>query len=136
ATTYYAHWISDLVVTFDPNGGEEPSFSSIYVAVGGKVGELPVTSRSGHTFTGWFTAATGGTKVTVNTVVNENTTYYAQWVTDLTVNFNSEGGTKVLPQKVKVGGVIIDIPVPERTGYVFNGWYTQRNGKGTRLTTT
>lgn len=135
-TTFYAQWIADLIVTFNPNGGVTPSFSSAFVAVGGKVGELPVTSRSGYTFNGWYTAASGGTRVTVNTIVTQSTTYYAQWLPDLTVNFNSQGGSSVESQKVKIGGTLIDIPVPVRTGYVFNGWYTQPEGKGTRLTTT
>ena len=41
---------------------------------------MPTWSGSGLIiFTGWFTAASGGTHVTEATVINGNTTFYAHW---------------------------------------------------------
>ena len=40
---------------------------------------MPTPTRSGYTFTGWFTAKTGGTKVYSTTKVTNNMTLYAQW---------------------------------------------------------
>jgi uncharacterized repeat protein (TIGR02543 family) len=40
---------------------------------------LPTPTRDGHTFTGWFTAATGGTEVTTNYVFSANATIFARW---------------------------------------------------------
>lgn len=134
--TYYAQWLSDLVVTFNPNGGQAPSFATKYVAIGDVLGNLPTSTRVGYTFNGWFTLATGGTKVTTATKVTSNITYYAQWIADLTVVFESQGGSTVTSQKVKVNGTIINIPVPTRDRHVFRGWFTQQAGKGTQLTTT
>ncbi|WP_081820317.1 InlB B-repeat-containing protein [Robinsoniella sp. KNHs210] len=40
---------------------------------------LPSTAREGYEFQGWFTAQTGGRKVTEATVVTSDMTLYAQW---------------------------------------------------------
>lgn len=40
---------------------------------------LPTPSRSGYSFTGWYTASSGGTQVTTDTVFTENTIIYAHW---------------------------------------------------------
>lgn len=65
-------------VTFDANGGTvEPT--SAQTNAEGKLSDLPEPTRSGHTFNGWFTAPTGGTKITVSHVYTADTTIYAQW---------------------------------------------------------
>ncbi|MEG1461446.1 MAG: S-layer homology domain-containing protein, partial [Oscillospiraceae bacterium] len=46
---------------------------------GGKLSSLPTPTRDGHTFDGWFTAASDGTKVTKETTFDKNTTIYAHW---------------------------------------------------------
>lgn len=43
------------------------------------VGSLPTPTRSGYAFDGWYTAASGGTKITDSTKVTANTTVYAHW---------------------------------------------------------
>ena len=40
---------------------------------------MPTPTWSGYTFDGWFTAASGGARVTASTVVTGNVTYYAHW---------------------------------------------------------
>ncbi len=67
-----------LVVTFDANGGTA-SVASREVETGAAVGELPTAARSGYTFDGWYTEASGGTKVTSETVVTADMTLYAHW---------------------------------------------------------
>jgi len=61
--------------------------NTIKVAVGLKYGyfnnnTLPTPTRSGYTFKGWYTASSGGTKVTSSTIVQNgnNHTLYAQWI--------------------------------------------------------
>ncbi len=41
----------------------------------------------------------------------------------LTVSFNTNGGTRVLSKKVVYGAVLTDVEIPEKTGYLFDGWY-------------
>ncbi|MEI6176223.1 MAG: S8 family serine peptidase [Verrucomicrobiota bacterium] len=68
-------------VNFDENGGSSPVPTSISVTSGSTYGTLATTSRSGFTFIGWFTAASGGSLVTSSTTVTSasNHTLYAQW---------------------------------------------------------
>lgn len=135
-TTYYAQWQSDIKITFNANGGTTPSTASKLVNHGDPIGALPTTTRTNYTFNGWYTAPTGGTKITGNTIATKSVEYYAQWVENLTVKFDAQGGTAVQSQRIPANGKILTIPVPTRLNYVFSGWYTQTGGKGTRLTTT
>lgn len=68
-----------LTITFDSNGGATPSFSSSSVTSGGTVSTLPTATRSKYTFAGWYTEASGGTKVTTSTVIESSMTLYAHW---------------------------------------------------------
>lgn len=44
------------------------------------LGTIPSISRTGYSLNGWYTAKTGGTKISTTTKVPAaNTTYYAQW---------------------------------------------------------
>ena len=65
-------------VTFDANGGEIAELMRS-VTNGYAVGELPVVERDGYDFDGWFTAASGGSRVSDNFVVMTNLTLYAHW---------------------------------------------------------
>lgn len=69
---------TSYTVSFDANGGECGKKNMI-VAPQTAIGELPVPSRAGYTFEGWYTSATGGSPVTETTVVAGNMTVYAQW---------------------------------------------------------
>ena len=65
-------------ITFNGNGGT-PSAASM-TTIDQKLPELPTATHSGsYSFDGWYTAASGGTKITTATVFYENTTVYAHW---------------------------------------------------------
>ena len=69
---------SEFTVTFDGTGGT-PSVGSM-TTTGQKLASLPDVSRSGsYRFDGWYTAASGGTKITKATTFSADTTVYAQW---------------------------------------------------------
>ena len=77
----YAQWDSNIhTVTFNGNGGT-PSQSTKSVAYGSQYGTLPYCDQTGKTFLGWFTSATGGTKVEATTIFNQQSdqTLYAHW---------------------------------------------------------
>lgn len=65
-------------VHFESNGALMPR----KVPWGRAYGELPVLSREGYTFDGWFTEAEGGTQIQATDIMPENTeeqTLYAHW---------------------------------------------------------
>lgn len=77
----YAQWDSNTyTVTFNGNGGT-PSQSAKSVAYGSQYGTLPYCDQTGKTFLGWFTSASGGTKVEATTIFNQQSdqTLYAHW---------------------------------------------------------
>ena len=82
-----------------------------------------------HEFLGWFTQATGGTKVTsieVGTIGNQ--TLYAQFEEDekYTVTFNDmHGGTT---SEVLYYGYVTKPADPVRLGYTFVGWFKDMEG--------
>ena len=73
-------------VTFNANGGSVFP-ESLSVSNGSAIGTLPTPVRSGYTFNGWYTVASGGTMISASTVVTGNATYYAQWVETEYVNY-------------------------------------------------
>ena len=136
--TLYAHWTAKtFTVSFDTNQGSgsstPTSVSPIHVTYDFSYGGLPVTSRTGYTFNGWYTASSGGNKVTEKTKVTltADQTLYAQWTANTyTVTFNANGGNfadsttdkridQTYDANYKLPGEI-----PTRAGYAFEGWYT------------
>jgi len=69
---------TEFTITFNGNGGT-PSVGSMRTT-NQKLTSLPTATRSGrYSFDGWYTAASGGTKITTATVFYENTTVHAHW---------------------------------------------------------
>ncbi len=124
---------TESIVAFDATGGSaSPAFATAYF--GDAYGTLPTPTRSGYTFAGWWTAASGGTQVTASTVVTATAdhTLYAHWTTDsvtTTLTFDAAGGT-VSPSSKQVtsGSTYGTLPTPTRSGYIFAGWYTRATG--------
>lgn len=81
ATTLYAKWtVKKYTLTFNANGGS-CSESSRKVDYNSAYGTLPTPTQNGCGFDGWYTAKTGGTKVTASTKMGDsNVTVYAQWI--------------------------------------------------------
>ena len=96
---FYARWVPavDIDVTFDANGGKvngkDTDTITIPAADKGKLASLPVPTREGYTFDGWYTAASGGMKITETTVFSEATTVYALWGAIDSVSFSYTGYT-------------------------------------------
>lgn len=145
--TLYAQWrAKKITVSFDTNQGSgssvPDSVNAITVTYGSTYANLPTTGRVGYDFNGWYTDATGGTKVEKTTgVTRENHTLYAHWTAKkYTVLFDQVGGT--FPggtTKMFIDQTYDDtykLPEePARTGYTFLGWYT-RQSSGTKVENT
>ena len=140
AKTLYAHWdVKSYTVTFDGNGGT-PSYSNKTVVYDSNYESLPTANRTGYTFTGWYTAASGGTQVTSTTkvTITSNQILYAQWnANTFTVTFVGNGGTmgSTTKKTVTYDSAYGDLSkiTATRTGYTFTGWYTAASG-GTQVT--
>ena len=143
-TTIYAHWTAtrrSYTATFNGNGGGTPSPSTITKTYGSELGTLPTCSRTGYTFLGWYTASSGGTKISSATKITGTVTYYAQWsINSYTLTYNVNGGNAVSPtsKSVQYGSAYGTLPTPTKSSdaeytYAFAGWYTAASG-GTQVT--
>ncbi len=145
--TLYAQWRNlAYTVTLDPNKGSvsQTTFQVTEGSMDNATG-VPVPTRMGYLFDGWYTSPVGGTRVydsSGNTVKDGtffnsaaqwiyegNITLYAQWISEsYTVSFEADSGaTTCSPVTVYYQKAYGTLPIPEKTGYVFLGW--SYNGK-------
>lgn len=135
----YESMLTSSIVTFDPNGGTVDVTEKL-VYYGQAYGELPVPTRTGYAFEGWYTEKDGGTKVTADTVatVLANQTLYAHWVAQAyNVSWNTGTGYNIAVSRtsspyanaatgaLKSGDVIyygdvLSITYTASTGYTIN----------------
>ncbi len=99
-------------------------------------GDMPIedVSYAGTDFLGWYDAKTGGKKITsINYAdLSSDVTLYARWnVPTKTISYSGAGKDYVNapanPSEYRVdpsGATRTQIKAPTRTGYIFDGWYT------------
>jgi len=93
-----------MTVYFDVNTGSSVNNKTVYY--NRTYGTLPTTSKTGHTFNGWFTDETWGTEVTEETICNQvdNHTLYAKLdINYYTITFKNYQGSVVDTQSVPYG---------------------------------
>ena len=132
-------------IAFDGNGGSG-SIPKITHIRFDETQVLPsnVFTRTGYTFNGWNTKADGtgsayADKASVVRLTNENdavVTMYAQWKANtytVTYDANYASGESV-PTISKTSDTVTfdsgygELPTASRTGYSFDGWYTDKTG--------
>jgi uncharacterized repeat protein (TIGR02543 family) len=140
--TVYAKWNTySYTVSFDDGAGNMVTRTvSSPAAV---IDPLPAAppDKTGYSFGGWYTEPDGGgTEFTISTTVSGNITVYARWIgRTYTVSFDNDGGdteadpaTSAVTRPATTTG---ELPAPPaKTGYIFGGWYTDRDGGGTEFT--
>ena len=129
AMTLDAQWsVNSYNVTFDAQGGA-PTPSVQSVAFGGLVTAPTAPTRTGYTFNGWYTAASGGTlwNFASDTMGASAMTLYAQWTANAThtVTYADGGGTGTAPVQPDVAegvGFTVAANTFTRAGFTFTGW--------------
>lgn len=123
-----------LTVTLDPMGGN-CNVTTLRVRAGEVYGVLPVPSREGWSFRGWFREPEGGEPLNEVSLVLTDTdhTIYAHWseTREFTLTFDPNGG-RISPysaeKKIYPGELYGQLPEPIRSGYRFLGWFTEPEG--------
>lgn len=90
-----------------------------------KAENLPEPSRSGYNFDGWYTAASGGSKITSTSTISSSQTIYAHWsLKTYTISYDANGGTGAPANQIKTYGKPLDLDFTgvTRSGYEFLGW--------------
>jgi len=143
----------------DMNANGNTVFSVLYNGNGNTGGSVPVDgntyisgesvtaaskgtlAKSGFTFVGWNTAATGsGLAHAAGSAfgISSNLTLYAQWTTDLTfsVTYNGNGntgGSVPVDGNAYISGASVTAAnkgTLAKSGFTFAGWNTAANGSG------
>ena len=131
--TLYAQWIpNSYPVSFDSRGGSlVPSQDVTYNTM---LKEPTKPSKIGYSFKGWYTEASGGSKIIFPYQVVREITLYAQWIPNsYPVSFDSNGGSLVPSQNITYNTMLKEPVKPSKTGYKFKGWYTEASG-GSKIT--
>ena len=130
-TTLFAKWTANvLTVSYDANGGSTAANGSTSTTTGATMSSLATTSRAGYLINGWFTASSGGTQVTTTAGHGQtsNFTLFAQWTaTTFTITYaynSATGGNSTASASFSAGDSAITLPTPTRTGFTFDGWYS------------
>lgn len=104
--------------------------------------EIPIApQKEGYTFLGWYQQDATAPTDPAEYVASDNVTFTAKWsqIYDVAFDANANGDTVTgMPSTQKVPETTTaSLPTitPQRTGYDFDGWYTQAEG-GTKYTFT
>lgn len=96
-------------------------------------GGLPIApTKTGYTFDGWYTAQTGGTKITNSTIFNgtSDITLYPRYIRNapekVTIYYYVDGELSIM-QTSEIGDTYSNDHV-EKEGYTFKGWYSSATG--------
>jgi len=116
-------------ITFDANGGAiygQPRITCLReegTVVGSLSGKIPEPTWPLYEFEGWFSES--GEPLDPDAGIVNDVTYYARWSS--LVAFDANGGEfyGIAPTPDPVTGAL---PEPLRPSYVFDGWYTEREG--------
>ena len=124
-TANFSRTANSYTLTLDPQGAELETRTKT-ITYGEVYGTLPQLTKVGHTFKGWFTNTTDGTKIEENSIVENasNHTIYAQWDRNtytVTYNLNYENST-VIEKRFEFEEDIVP-PTTTRRGYTFLGWF-------------
>ena len=120
-----------FTITYNTNGGTFGSTPTTSFTEGTVV-TLPTNiTRDGYAFAGWSYNGNYVTQITLDS----NKTVTANWTPNqYTVTFDANGGSVSTNSKVVTfGSTYGDLPTPTRSGYIFNGWYTNASS-GTKIT--
>ena len=116
-------------VSFDSDGGTE--IKEVYTVTNGKqYGKLPIPSKLGYKFLGWYTSKENGEQIQWSDIVNltRDQTLYARWESDtFYVRFDPQGGYVTEEGKTCFyGRTYKELPDATRSDDIFLGWYTQK----------
>ena len=130
-TQLFAEWVATHTVTFNPNYGSGISTKTQTIVTGQSTQLTESFDRSGYSFVEWATASdgSGATYALAEAVsISGDLTLYAQWsANSYTLTFDYDGatgGNSLTSIDYTTDGAPVTLPAPTKTGFVFDGWYS------------
>jgi len=129
-----------FTVTFQVNGGQD--MAAVKVVNGRTLPQPADPVKENAVFLGWYADAECTTPFDfATTVVKADMTIYALWEevsaggTEYRVDFDlGYEGAEILTPATTVGGSLKEVPMPQRDGYSFGGWWISMYDNGQKLT--
>ncbi len=85
----------------------------------------PTPTKIDHTFNGWYLDSSLNISYDFTQPIRSNLTLYADYhPNEVTVSFNSNGGSTITQENVDYSTTVTEPDIPTKTGYTFVGWYT------------
>lgn len=141
--TLYAHWMPEdgYVISFSRNEDGSGTVSETRnTNLHGRLQQWPDTPRrpgTDYIFSGWYTGASGGSRLARDHSFYGDTKVYAHWIQRgsaaaagaFVITFDPNEGSGGAVLVTEPGGRLAFLPYsdPVRTGYTFDGWYTGKN---------
>lgn len=129
---YYAKWTANQYrVILNANGGKLNNKIINYTYGVGTA--VPIPEKTGYTFGGWYESADFAgepiEKITTEDIGDK--VYYAKWTANIySVILNTNDEETGVYAITYTHGVSILLPVLEKIGYTFGGWYEKENFSG------
>ena len=132
----YAKWAANTyTITFNVNDGDNLENNTKEVVYAEKYGELPIPTRAGYTFLGWYNSVSK--EITAESIVDitENVVLTAKWTeSELTINFDVyKGQVESTSKKVIYKQEYGTLPTPTMEGCIFEGWYDSQEQLANRV---
>jgi uncharacterized repeat protein (TIGR02543 family) len=126
----YTESANQYTITFDTQWSSTDTGTTKVVTYWETYGELPIPTKLGNEFLGWYTDPTAGTEITSWTTVNtwaKNQILYAHWeIKNYIVSyFDQDGTTELIIPSATTWYTVNDsiiIPNPTKDEYVFVWW--------------
>ncbi len=129
----------NYTVSFNVDGGSEVAAQTV---MNGKSATKPADpTRPGFVFVGWYADAAFETAYAFGSApVTADTTIYARWIAEsvtgkeFTVQLDANyEGAPTLEAVTTAGGKLFDLPVLQREGFTFGGWWFSTEADGSKL---
>ena len=108
---------NEYIINFNTDGGSYVELQT--VKKGNKVVEPKDPTKTGYKFVEW---QLNNQKYDFEKEVTSNLTLKAKWESDITITFDSKGGSSVQSQKVNYGETVTKPADPTKDGYTFVAW--------------
>lgn len=134
--TLYAKWVKRCTIKFDTkDGGTE--IPDVVQDEGYTVAKPADPTRENYRFAGWYL---GGSEYNFDSVVSQDLTIEAKWVLQCYLVFDLGYGEesnvyyKTAPKDIGLTVGTDELKKnPSRAGFKFMGWYTEKDGQGTKI---
>jgi uncharacterized repeat protein (TIGR02543 family) len=121
--TLYANWTTgQSSISFETNGGTAINPLNDYV--GSMITNVPITTREGYTFAGWYSNSQLTTPFNFDVMPTSSITVYAKWdINQYRVSYFNSEEQEMDDSMVDYGTLFTPPNPPEIEHYDFMGWY-------------